>query len=550
MTGMEIVAPSVQRISTTLPSLLFALGILVVGYVIAKIAAGLVGRALGRTRLDARTAEALGLTGAGAPATVRSVVARIAFWLVMLFVFIGFFNKLGLTMVAEPLRDVADAIARVAPSVLHACLIFAVAWILAGLLRWLVVKALTRLDVERRFGHFLVPEGTDPRGLAQTMGTLTFSLVLLLAIPPFLAALGQSALVAPLSEMLRVLFSYLPNVAAAVVSVGLGWVVARILRQVVSNLLVGVGLDRAAERAGLGPVPGGVRPSALVATVVYFVVWIPFIIAGLDALKIEAVSRPAINALETLLAWVPRGLGGAVLLILAWIVSRLVGTLVTQLLRGVGFDGLPARLGLAALESPAGRTPSDLAGLIVRTLVLVFAIVETFEVIGLHRLAGFGDRLVAFMINVVIATAIVGVGLWAGNLVQRLVRGTARPNGGSPFPDDRHLREVRRGGLCLRHGAPADRFRRDDRGVGVRPPLRGGLPGPGARLRPWLSGGGSARRRARHRRGRRLGVEARDCVSMNRPEELARAEDRGRAPAEAPRARDDRSAFSAPTLTN
>ena len=242
-------------------------------------------------------------------------------------------------MVAEPLRDVADAIARVAPSVLHACLIFAVAWILAGLLRWLVVKALTRLDVERRFGHFFVPEGTDPRGLAQTMGTLTFSLVLLLAIPPFLAALGQSALVAPLSDMLRVLFSYIPNVAAAVVSVGLGWVVARILRQVVGNLLAGAGLDRAAERAGLGPVPGGVRPSALVATVVYFVVWIPFIIAGLDALKIEAISRPAINALDTLLAWVPRGLGGAVLLILAWYVSRLVGNLVTQLLRGVGFDG-------------------------------------------------------------------------------------------------------------------------------------------------------------------------------------------------------------------
>ena len=172
------------------------------------------------------------------------------------------------------------------------------------------------------------------------------------------------------------------------------------------------------------PAPGGVRLSALVATIVYFVVWIPFIIAGLDALKIEAISRPAINALDTLLAWVPRGLGGAVLLILAWVVSRLVGDLVTQLLRGVGFDAVPARLGLVALQPPpAGRTPSELAGVVVRTLVLVFAIVETFEVIGLHRLAGFGDRLVAFLINVVIATAIVGVGLWAGNLVEGLVRG-------------------------------------------------------------------------------------------------------------------------------
>jgi len=65
-----------------------------------------------------------------------------------------------------------------------------------------------------------------------------------------------------------------------------------------------------------------------------------------------------------------------------------------------------------------------MTGMVVRTLVLVFASVETFEVLGLHRLAGFGDRLVAFMINVVIATVIVGVGLWAGNLVQGLV---ARP---------------------------------------------------------------------------------------------------------------------------
>jgi hypothetical protein len=73
MTGMEMVGPSVQRISTTVPSFLFALAILIVGYVIAKIAAGLVSRALGRTNLDARAAEALGFTKPDAPATVRSV---------------------------------------------------------------------------------------------------------------------------------------------------------------------------------------------------------------------------------------------------------------------------------------------------------------------------------------------------------------------------------------------------------------------------------------------------------------------------------------------
>ena len=200
------------------------------------------------------------------------------------------------------------------------------------------MKTLTRFDVERRFGHFFVPEGTDPRGLSQTMGTLTFYLVLLLAVPSFLAALGQSALVAPLSEMLRILLSYLPNVAAAVVSVGLGWVVARILGrgpQSSGRGRPGPGggtrWTRAGPRWGAPVSPGGDYR----------------LLRGLDPLhhrgsrcpEDRGDSRPAINALETLLAWVPKGLGGAVLLILAWVISRLVGDLVTQLLRGVGFDG-------------------------------------------------------------------------------------------------------------------------------------------------------------------------------------------------------------------
>ena len=175
MTLVEMLAPTVQRIATTLPSLLIGLGILLAGYVIAKIAAGFVSRALVRTNLDRRTAEAIGLTKSGAPEAVRSMAAQITFWLIMLFVWIGFFNEVGLTLVAEPLRGVADAIARVAPSVLHAGLIFVAAWIIAGLLRWLVVRTLTGFDVERRFGHFFVPDGADPRGLSQTTGTLTFS---------------------------------------------------------------------------------------------------------------------------------------------------------------------------------------------------------------------------------------------------------------------------------------------------------------------------------------------------------------------------------------
>ena len=423
MTLMEMLAPTVQRITTTLPSLLIGLGILVAGYVIAKMAAGIVSRVLSRTRLDTLTAEGIGLTKPGGPDAVRGVAARIAFWLVMLFVWIGFFNEVGLPLVAEPLRGVADAIARVAPSVLHAGLIFVAAWILAGLLRWLVVKTLTRLDVERRFGHFLVPEGADPRGLVQTLGTLTFSLVLLLAAPPSWGPWDRapwwprsprcSASCSPTSP------TWLRRSSASDWG---GWWRGSFARWSAIFWPEPASTGRWSALASHPPPGECARQPSWGRS---FTSWSgsPSSSRGSTRSRSRRSHVPPSTPSIPSSPGCPRGLGGAVLLSLAWIVSRLVGNLATQLLRGVGFDGLPTRLGLAALQSPRGRTPSDLVGVVVRTLVLVFASIETFEVIGLHRLAGFGDRLVGFMINVVIATAIVGVGLWAGNLVQGLVGG-------------------------------------------------------------------------------------------------------------------------------
>ena len=423
MSYTETIAPFVNRIMTGLPSLLFGFLILVVGYLVARLAAGLLGRTLRATTVDRRVAELLGLQPPLGERLVETTVSRIAFWIIMLFVLIGFFNQVGLILVAEPLRAMIEKVTAAAPNLLEAALILAVAWVLGAVLRLLVTQVATRLEIEQRLRRYIGLEETEVTGLPERAGTLVFYLVLVLALPPFLAALGQSAIVDPLVDMFRVALTYLPNILAGVLTVAVGWIVARLLREVVRNLLVGAGLDRAAERINLAEVTGDVRPSNLVAAIVYFVVWVPFIVAGLDALKIEAISRPAVAALNALLLWVPKGLGAAVLVLLAWIVSRFLGNLVTQLLRGVGFDGLPVKLGLAqGPQAVGGRTLSDLAGVVATALILLFALIEAMEVIGLTQLAAFGDRLVTFAVNVIIGGVIVGVGLWIGTYIQGLLQ--------------------------------------------------------------------------------------------------------------------------------
>ena len=83
-----------------LPNLIAALLILIVGYIVARIVSGLVRGLLRRTTLDNRLAAALGGTGLGA----ENAIASAAFWLVMVFVLVGFFQALALAAISEPLN--------------------------------------------------------------------------------------------------------------------------------------------------------------------------------------------------------------------------------------------------------------------------------------------------------------------------------------------------------------------------------------------------------------------------------------------------------------
>ena len=70
----------------------------------------------------------------------------------------------------------------------------------------------------------------------------------------------------------------------------IGWFVAKILRDLVTNRLSVTGLDDLGRRAGLRET---VSLSKVIGLVVYIFVLVPALIAALDALKIEAISAPA-----------------------------------------------------------------------------------------------------------------------------------------------------------------------------------------------------------------------------------------------------------------
>jgi hypothetical protein len=267
--------------------------------------------------------------------------------------------------------------------------------------------------------------------LADTLGDVVYWLVFLLFLPAILGALDLGGILEPVQAMLTRILAYLPNVVAAGLILLVGWFVARIVRRIVTGLLAAAGIDRLGERVGLSQVLGRQSLSGLVGLLAYIFILVPVLISALSALQIEAVTRPATNMLDTFLAAIPNIFAAAVVLAIAYIVGRLISSLVTNLLAGIGFDTVPARLGLTSGMPTVGRrTPSEIVGALVLVAVMLFATVEAFRLLNFTALADLLAELVQLGGQVVLGLIVLAIGAYLANLAAELIRSSGTSNAG------------------------------------------------------------------------------------------------------------------------
>ena len=83
---------------------------------------------------------------------------------------------------------------------------------------------------------------------------------------------------APASEMLRMIFAAIPNIIAAAVLLGIGYLISRFVVQIVKEILPGLGVDRAMAESGL--VTEGTTVSGIIARVAQVAIILFFAIAA------------------------------------------------------------------------------------------------------------------------------------------------------------------------------------------------------------------------------------------------------------------------------
>lgn len=296
-----------------------------------------------------------------------------------------------------------------------------VAWIVASILKHATSRALRIAKVEERFDTLAGTEDAERVQVSKTLSEAVYWLVLLLFLPAVLGALAVEGLLEPVQGMIDAVLGFLPSVVAAGLILGVGWLAARIVQRIVTSLLVSVGTDRVSARVGLDQVLGEQRLSDVIGLVLYVLVLIPVLIAALDALALDAITEPASNMLNAILLSLPRVFAAVLILVVAYVVGRLVAGMVTNVLTGLGFNAILARLGLGRESREGEWTPSQIAGYLVLVGVMLLASIEASQLLGFQILATLVSELTVFLGQVVLGLVIFGIGLYLANLAAKVI---------------------------------------------------------------------------------------------------------------------------------
>lgn len=315
-----------------------------------------------------------------------------------------------------------------APQVLAALVILAVGWLIATLVAAIVRRVLHRTDLDERIARSL--GARDVSSTESGIASATFWIIMLLVAIAALEALELDTVTRPLTDAVDDVLGFLPNLIGAAVILLIGYVIARILRGIVENVSAAVGADRLGTQAGISPEAGtGPRLSETIGLIVFALVLIPTIIAALNALRIDAVAGPTSRMLDRILVAVPNIFAAMLLMAIAYLVARIVARLVAGILAGLGFNTLPARMGMDPVQARVGgRTPSEVAGALLFTAIMLIAALEAAELLGFVALASLITAFLVYFGQVLVGLVIIGIGFWLANLVATAIRtsGVAR----------------------------------------------------------------------------------------------------------------------------
>ncbi|NLE40027.1 MAG: mechanosensitive ion channel, partial [Pirellulaceae bacterium] len=323
------------------------------------------------------------------------------------------------------MEQTAELIGAYLPNIFAALVILVVGWFGAWLVATLVRVGLNKLGLNKRMHawcHAETPEATPPQ-VERTVSRVVFGLLMLFVVVAFFETLRLTLVTEPLNQFLYQIFDYAPRVVGAGALLLLAWVVARVLRFVVGQVLHRTQIDERLSRQAGVEGENRVPLAKTVGEAVYWLTFLLFLPIILNTLAMRGLLGPVQDMLTTILGYLPNVFAAAVVLVIGWFVARIVQRLVTNVLAAIGTDRLSEKVGVSAALGK--NNLSGLVGLIVYILILIPVLIASLNALNISAVTQPASEMLSTILgalpSIFAAFLVVAIAYVVGRIVAGLV---------------------------------------------------------------------------------------------------------------------------------
>ncbi len=389
-----------------------AVAILLLGWLLALIIAAGVKKLLSKLNTNHKLSNAAGHTVAAEPSpNYESILAKFVFWFILIIAIIGALNVLNISSVSGPLSAMITQFLMFIPNIIAALIIGFVGWILARFIRAGLTQVLAKTQLDEKLS---TEAGVN--SISKNIADIVYWLILLLFLPIILSILGLTGLLLPVQNMLNESIAFIPNLFMAGVILFVGYILAKIVRGIVEGLSNSLNLQQQVEKVGLFK---SSSLSSFLGSFVFAVIIITALIVAFEALGIRAISDPATAMLYEIMNAIPHIIAAALILIVAYVVSRFVARIVSELVAGTGVDEIPVKLDM---QRYLGQTKvSNVIGYLIVFFTMLFAVSEAANRLGLQQVSDLIAMFIQFGSSILLGAVILVIGFWLANVVANVI---------------------------------------------------------------------------------------------------------------------------------
>ena len=242
-----------------------------------------------------------------------TLLGKLAYFLIMIFVFMLALEKLGLSGVLDPLKNMLNEFLGFLPNIFGAGLVAYIGYMLANIVSELV--GLSGDTIQKFAPKLNISQNID---IVSILKKIVFIFIFIPMLISALNILNMDAISKPATAMLSDFFNAIPRIIMALVIIVFFVIGGKFLSGFVKELLDGFKINKVLQSANLGDLSNKTNFSKIAGNIVYFFIVIFGIMTSVEKLEFTQLT----GILNTVIAFSSKILLGLVILALGnWVAN-------------------------------------------------------------------------------------------------------------------------------------------------------------------------------------------------------------------------------------